>query len=422
MVKKSTLKVMENGGRGEARTEALLLERFWVLRRSVDIDGADFLIQLNDPSVRFTDPLPPRLGVVQSKFSQDEATTHYVPATYVLDAETQEPLIGFFLLIHVGSASQNVRYLLSSDEIHKYLPRSKSKSALGDFVVGKMAYEKRFRVASDEAVLDHIETVISGRSESDRRRLLHSVRIPDYPLQRRKLQNHWLIPIPNEHAFIPDEIYKIKHSLKAALYATDNVLAKIGDVLVEQDAERCIAILDEIALSPEVIQRDGRYFLQPHEDQLNLGNIGLREAIETHKRRLQMLVDRKGLIDLFIDFHNELAPKCWQIFEPLQPKFVPDGGGTLVFESYKCEIQVDLDPLSNKPARIEIAIDPELYETPSVGKIRVQGKLFSRFDDGRLAAVRDMHRLIILTLSEYYRILVSDDVVGNIKLPVLMME
>jgi hypothetical protein len=39
------LKVMEHGAAGEARTKAFLLDRFWVLERSVDIDGADFLIQ-----------------------------------------------------------------------------------------------------------------------------------------------------------------------------------------------------------------------------------------------------------------------------------------------------------------------------------------------------------------------------------------
>ena len=39
------LKRMENGTIGETRTKAFLLDRFWVLERSVDIEGADFLIQ-----------------------------------------------------------------------------------------------------------------------------------------------------------------------------------------------------------------------------------------------------------------------------------------------------------------------------------------------------------------------------------------
>ena len=32
-------------GLGEARARAFLMERFWVLERSVDVEGADYLIQ-----------------------------------------------------------------------------------------------------------------------------------------------------------------------------------------------------------------------------------------------------------------------------------------------------------------------------------------------------------------------------------------
>ena len=35
----------ENGKKGEARTEAFLLDSFWTMKRSVDVDGADFLVQ-----------------------------------------------------------------------------------------------------------------------------------------------------------------------------------------------------------------------------------------------------------------------------------------------------------------------------------------------------------------------------------------
>lgn len=39
------IKSMENGALGEARARAFLMERFWVLERSVDVEDADFLIQ-----------------------------------------------------------------------------------------------------------------------------------------------------------------------------------------------------------------------------------------------------------------------------------------------------------------------------------------------------------------------------------------
>ncbi len=42
----------EHGALGEARAKALLLERFWVLERSVDVHGADLLLDAQDRKIR----------------------------------------------------------------------------------------------------------------------------------------------------------------------------------------------------------------------------------------------------------------------------------------------------------------------------------------------------------------------------------
>ena len=83
------LKAMENGSVGEARSRAFLIDRFWVLERSVDTEGADFLIQRRTVTQRFTDQVPPRVGVIQAKFFHDRRTTHHIPRSYVLDDKGQ---------------------------------------------------------------------------------------------------------------------------------------------------------------------------------------------------------------------------------------------------------------------------------------------------------------------------------------------
>lgn len=93
------LKSMQNGGIGEARTKSLLMDRFWILERSVDIDGADFLIQrrLNNKNIldyNFS------LGVVQVKFYQDKSTTQHIAKSYVFNS--MEIRKEFFLIIHTG--------------------------------------------------------------------------------------------------------------------------------------------------------------------------------------------------------------------------------------------------------------------------------------------------------------------------------
>ena len=62
------LKAMQNGSIGEARSKAFLIDRFWLLERSVDIDGADFIIQRRLTKKNLLDKEAPRLGVVQAKF------------------------------------------------------------------------------------------------------------------------------------------------------------------------------------------------------------------------------------------------------------------------------------------------------------------------------------------------------------------
>ena len=79
------LKAMQNGALGEARARAFLLERFWVLERSVDIQGADFIIQRRLTEHNILDKQAQRLSVVQVKFFGTIETTHYVHEDYVMD-------------------------------------------------------------------------------------------------------------------------------------------------------------------------------------------------------------------------------------------------------------------------------------------------------------------------------------------------
>jgi hypothetical protein len=86
---------MQNGTLGEARAKAFLLDRFWVLERSVDIEGADFIIQKRITTKNLLDREPPRLGVVQVKFFGSTETAHYVHKEYVVDGENK-PRWGVF--------------------------------------------------------------------------------------------------------------------------------------------------------------------------------------------------------------------------------------------------------------------------------------------------------------------------------------
>lgn len=61
-------KIQQNAALGASLTETALLKSFWVLKRSVDINGADFLVQQRENHEDRTLDGPMTFGLVQAKF------------------------------------------------------------------------------------------------------------------------------------------------------------------------------------------------------------------------------------------------------------------------------------------------------------------------------------------------------------------
>lgn len=111
----------EHGALGEARAKSLLLERFWVLERSVDVHGADFLIQRRLLGNHLFDRNAPILGRVQAKFVQDGRTSIRIPVKHVMDEEG----VGeeFFLLVFTGLGEEQRIFMLTAKDIVEYFNR-----------------------------------------------------------------------------------------------------------------------------------------------------------------------------------------------------------------------------------------------------------------------------------------------------------
>jgi len=411
---------MENGALGESMCSTLLLQRFWVMKRSVDTDGGDFLIQIRDSSVKFTDVLPPRIGTVQSKFSQDKKTTHYINKDYVVDP-SGEPLPGFFLVIHVGVGDHPQRYVLTASEISANLS-IKIKEDSPYYLIGKDAYAQKFKVANAEAALDKIEGDLLRRSEEDKRRFLQSVLIPDYDLKRRNLDKIWLMPLPNEHAYIPDEIYRIKSSLRMALYAYDDVQTMIGELLFSQDAAECASIVDQLCDSRDIQERDGTYFLRPNSHELRLSP-ALGDAVETHMRRLKILTN-SGRLENFYQLMKKLFDLCVKSFENLKPIKIKLSETSFTFKSIKVSIGVKLEASSQVPLSVDFFHDEIISDSTDSVKYDIleTGRVFTNWEDGKLGGWRDMHRLQDRIMARYFSYLFPHEKIGGVKQAMLMME
>jgi len=159
----------ENGKKGERRTDAILLNRFWVLKRSADVDGADFLVQIQSDSLQELRQNANRiqaLGIVQAKFFEgnNEVKIH---RRYVL--EEGEPRSDFFCLIHTDDADgEDVHYFLTAYDIVKSL----RETTCGEYFSFRLASERSFceyQNLKKSTILDTIEKGVAN-TEAKRNR------------------------------------------------------------------------------------------------------------------------------------------------------------------------------------------------------------------------------------------------------------
>ncbi|MFS0670145.1 hypothetical protein AB1L12_19790 [Peribacillus frigoritolerans] len=124
------LKSVENGKIGEARTRTFFINNgFWVLERSVDVNGADYIIQRRDLVNDLIDIEASPVAFIQSKFVSDEENEMAVDSKYIyyIDNETLKTKNEFFLLIHFDEEETSKMLCLSSSEIDKLVNSKKLK-------------------------------------------------------------------------------------------------------------------------------------------------------------------------------------------------------------------------------------------------------------------------------------------------------
>lgn len=153
-------KIARNGSRGELRTEAILVDNFRVLKRNVDVDGADFLVEAigNDLTVV---PFKKQhglyqLGIVQAKYFMTFDQEIKLKKNYVVDPEGR-PNDYFFLMAHTSSAKEDIRYFFTAEEI---LENFRERG--DEFVLYTGRIDQKFCNLSSSAIARIINKKLSG--------------------------------------------------------------------------------------------------------------------------------------------------------------------------------------------------------------------------------------------------------------------
>jgi hypothetical protein len=275
------LKSMENGALGEARARAFLMERFWVLERSVDVEGADFLIQRRLTGQNFLDHDPPRLGVVQVKFIQDEATSISLAKTYVCGPKGNV-YTEFFLLVFSGREDQQTSFLFSAQDIVRdFTEKSDGAKTTLTLSGGNLLRSTNQAIITKSAALNRIETALKNADFMANRMFLSQnnyVEVsPDH------IDPDLALPMDSSNRFISRSFYEEKKQLQRTVADMEEVLEGMHQILRSTDP-----------IDAYNLQKD---FLHPHmnwEKKLIFSADFFNDSqvihdVNTHRARLEQL-------------------------------------------------------------------------------------------------------------------------------------
>jgi len=293
------LKIMQNGAIGEARAKAFLIDRFWILERSVDIDGADFIIQRKVTRQNLLDRNPPRLGVVQVKFFESSKTTQYIPKIYIVDSEGKSR-DEFFVLCHTGNEDNLKTFFLTAKEILENfeitIKNDIEKYRLSGYSV---LNTDKYLITSNKNTLDRIENQLKLADFTKNRNFI-SWKLPSTRADTDAIITEFKEPIDNWWGEIPKEFKALKESAYSAMINIEGIYNYFKKITEEIDPIKAFEYLDEI--SSECRSGYGNWSIRLPND---LYDENFETVCHQHLEKVNYLKG-KGLLDKFIGLKKSL--------------------------------------------------------------------------------------------------------------------
>lgn len=303
---------MENGYLGEARTSAVLADRFWVLTRSVDIEGADFLVQ-----ERELGPRANRLGIVQAKFLQDERTALNIHRAYVEDNNGQ-PYTEFWLMAHTGTAGTAQVFLLSAAEVQE----------VGKENLTEKSDESKYRLPGSDVLSSRFS--ISTHLDEALRRISRSLQAANWRRNREYItvsgfgkaasppSPEWFsLGIPNYHTWsLEDAFNEVRRSVRKIAWEVSEKADLVDTIVNSPDPEEVLAACEQLEDMYAGSGRPPRLF---DEDLLRAMRSTKKRADLLQERRLEnpyrtLVVALKSRISELLAENGQTAPgfRSWR--------------------------------------------------------------------------------------------------------------
>lgn len=344
------LKSMEHGGIGESRARAFLLDRFWVLERSVDVHGADYLIQRRLTHANFLDTDPPRLGIIQVKFIQDVSTNIYVKRQYVLSG-TGAPHEEFFLLVHTGREDEERRFLLSARDITSTCPVGSGDNEGSYYLAAKrLIADAEFEITSKTRALDRIEHALKNADFLKNRTYIGTSQYVN--LSPDQIEHDFLLPFENNYGDIQKVFFEEKKKLQRSLFELEEITEAIGRVLRTTNPLEAFQIFEsDVDIHIGRSGYSGQFMVSCEA----FRDSDFLEVVKAHKQRTTKLREL-SLVDPYIDLLTAIQKSAVAEIARL----------TAIQISDVVEIAVEYDPNTLKKPRVTVQRSSCELATPKV--------------------------------------------------------
>ena len=215
----------EHGALGEARARALLMERFWVLERSVDVHGADLLIQHRNLFERKAQIF----GRIQAKFVQDGRTTIRVPSKHVVDQYGAAE--DYFLLIFTGLGREARAFLISAHEIvNNFRSVTSSDKSSYQLMAQEILGSNHFEVLDQGKALDRIEDALKRADFQDfrrNRRFVLRSHFLETEIERAHIDEDYEIQLHTWNGNLREDFYRTKKRIESAIFDMSEAIEQL---------------------------------------------------------------------------------------------------------------------------------------------------------------------------------------------------
>ena len=280
------LKSIDNGKIGEARTRALLMNKFWILERNIDIEGADFIIQRKILGENFLDRQAPRLGYIQSKFCQNDSTVIVIRKDYIFDMHNnlREE---FFLFVHSGMYENEEIFFLNTEQIKNAFKYKNDKFTITFKALEKI---KSAKVISLEFVLNKIESNLRQANFKSNRSFYRFL-VSDSKDEDYEIDFDYTFPLSNFYGDLTDSIVEIRKKAIGLISDLESDIYTLKDAIKKTNPIEFI----------EVFENEPFYILENYfyrnED---FFNEDLYNALRSHKKRVELLKGKNFLQNFFV--------------------------------------------------------------------------------------------------------------------------